>query len=67
MNAGIRVKDLRDQLGQSDTRAVLYCETCGEMESAHRGDYWALPPDYLFLHCGEPMRRVTERRILEDA
>jgi hypothetical protein len=62
----IMVKDLRDQIGMAGQRPFLYCAACGEQASANKGDYFSLPPRYVFAHCGEPMRLVTSRTVLTD-
>lgn len=68
MNDGriVMVKDLADQFGMQGPRPFLYCAACGERNSAHKGDYFNLPPRYVFAHCGEPMRLVTAREVLQD-
>jgi hypothetical protein len=51
-------KNLREELGSPEGgRRVMYCPACPDAQcSAHAGDYWDVPADYVFkCDCGEPM------------
>ena len=62
----IHVRQLTDQTGQSDyPHPFLLCLTCGERNSAHAGDYFAVDPNHVFRHCGRDMILVRQREVLE--
>lgn len=62
----VRVGDLKEQTGESGPHPFLYCEECGEECSANKTDYFLLPDDYVFRHCGYDMKLVRRRAILEE-
>ena len=51
-------KNLRDELGNPEGGVrVMYCPECDCRCSAHRGDYWNVPEDYVFTcECGATMK-----------
>ena len=57
----IRAKDLKNQLGFNGTRPILYCRKCGNVFSAHAGDYWNVKLDYVFECCHTNMVLVTKQ------
>ena len=57
----VYVRDLPDLTGAAYPRPLLLCRRCGREASAHRGDYFLAPEDYLFRCCGRPMELVTKR------
>ena len=59
----IHVRDLPEQPAYG---VKLFCPDCLGEYSARRGDYFAASPDTIMTCCGEPMRLVKERTILED-
>jgi hypothetical protein len=63
----ITVKDLPDLIG-NDQHPVpfLYCDLCGEHNSADAGDYWDVPADQVFTCCEVEMRLVVEVCHIED-
>lgn len=63
----VQVKDLPDLFGKRGVRPMLYCELCGAENSADKGDYFNLPPDFVFECCGEPMELVTKHTIYRKA
>lgn len=62
----ITVAMLKDQIGTHEVRPFLYCNVCGDENSADRGDYFMVPPAMVFRHCSVPMRLVTARRVFSD-
>jgi hypothetical protein len=60
---GITVADLQDQIGTLEPRPILHCDICDSEYSAHAGDYWDHPKDYVFTCCGEPMSLVIKRKV----
>ena len=62
----VRVSDLKDQHGMSFPWPILYCVNCGVEYSANKRDYFAASPDYIFRHCGKPMRLVVKREVYES-
>ena len=63
----IKVSDLKDQLGTPFPRPMLKCMTCGNEYSAHRGDYWAASPGYIFKCCRRNMALVTKQTVFVSA
>ena len=61
----VKVSDLKDQLGTSYPRPMLFCRYCGETASAHKGDYFMADPDTTFKHCGRNMALVVKRVTFE--
>jgi hypothetical protein len=59
----VHVRDLKDQTRSNVPHPILFCEHCGAEDSAHRGDYFALPPEHVFTCCGWPMRLVIKRTV----
>jgi len=43
--------------------SMLYCDKCGEENSATYGDYFMAPDDHVFKHCGRNMRLVTKGTV----
>ncbi len=66
MSKRVTVGDLKDQLGMPYPRPILYCQTCGEENSAHAGDYWSALPGHVFKHCGRNMVLVTRHTVYEE-
>lgn len=63
----IRVKDLREQLGQPEPRPRLKCFVCGEEYSADAGDYFMANPETVFKHHRRNMVLVTKHTVYEAA
>jgi hypothetical protein len=59
----IRMCDLPEQPAPG---VKLFCSDCLNEYSAHRGDYFLMRPDDVMTCCGESLRLVRERTILED-
>ena len=59
----IRVRDLPEKPGPG---VKLFCPDCLGEFSATRGDYFMRSPDDVMTCCGESLRLVRERRVLED-
>jgi hypothetical protein len=58
---GIRISDLKDQIGSVGPFPFLYCDNCGAECSANAGDYWAdVKRDTVFSCCDENMRLVRK-------
>lgn len=66
MARAITVGKLQDQLGMAGPRPFLYCDECGQESSAHAGDYFNVPDDYIFRCCGQNMRFVTRHSYLTE-
>lgn len=60
----VTIKDLKDQILTSD-KSLLYCFGCGVEFSANKGDYWNIPENHIFTHCGENMQLVTKKTVYE--
>lgn len=61
----VRVCDLKNYSGKAIPPS-LYCDHCGEAYSAEKGDYFSYPPTYVLTCCGEDMRLVVRKTIVED-
>ena len=61
----VRVRDLKDQIGEPGPRPILYCAVCGAECSANRGDYFWAREDHVFECYGEPMELVIRRVVYE--
>lgn len=66
MNATVKVKDLKDQIGMQGPRPFLKCFACGAEYSANKGDYWDRDPEYVFKCCGRLMHVVTQRTVYTE-
>ncbi len=78
MAEGIRIKDLppwaavrrvetpHGPVWIEAEHPSLYCTECGEHTSANPGDYWEADPETVITCCGEPVRLVRRRVVLED-
>jgi len=62
----IRVKDLKNQIGTTGIRPILYCPICGAECSANAGDYFMASPDYVFTCCDEPMLLVIKKAMYKE-
>ncbi len=60
------VNDLKDQIGTTEPRPILYCKVCGAQYSANAGDYWDRPSDYVFECCDQPMLLVVRRTVFTE-
>ena len=63
---GVRVSDLKDQLGTSYPRPFLYCRKCGGEYSAHAGDYFMLPAEHIMKCCHANMVLMTKREVYTE-
>jgi len=63
----VRVKDLKDQIGTSGARPVLYCVVCGSEYSANRGDYFNCSSDRILACCKRPLQLVVKHTIYKPA
>ena len=63
MRTAVRVKDLKDQIGTTGSRAFLRCFACGTESSANSGDYFAVNPEHVFRCCNRNMRLVTQQTV----
>jgi hypothetical protein len=64
MLKSVTVNDLRDHY--VGPQPMLWCPKCGECNSATLGDYFWMPADKAFRHCGRNMRLVTKRTVIEQ-
>ena len=62
---GVKIKDLKDQIGTTGPRSFLYCRRCGNESSGNAGDYWNAKPEYVFKCCNSNMLLVTKRPLYE--
>jgi len=62
----ITVGQLQNQTGVPGPHPSLHCDQCGNDYSANKSDYFMAPSDHPFTCCGEPMRLVRRRVILEE-
>lgn len=62
----IKVKDLKDQIGQTGPRTFLRCNQCASEYSANSGDYFNCTPDMVFMCCDVPMLRVIKHVSYEQ-
>ena len=60
---GIRVKDLKYQIGTAYPRPFLKCFECGAEVSANSGDYFMSHPDLVMMCCDQPLRLVTRATV----
>lgn len=65
MSKAVKVKDLKDQIGEKFPRPELLCRLCGALYSANAGDYFNAKPDTIFKHCGRNMELVIKRVVFE--
>jgi len=63
----VRVKDLKDQIGTSGVRPVLYCVVCGSEYSANRGDYFSCSPDHVLTCCEQPLQLAVKHTVYKPA
>ncbi len=56
----VKVKDLKDQIGEPGPYPILFCPLCDCENSANAGDYFAANPETVFECCEEPMLLVVK-------
>ena len=59
----VRVRDLKDQIGNAGPRPILFCRVCRSEYSANRGDYFMSNPD-LVLTCHDAPLCLALRRTV---
>jgi len=52
-------KNMADQILTNDKK-ILHCRVCGAEFSGNKGDYWWMPENTVFNHCGEEMELVEK-------
>lgn len=52
-------KNMKDQILTKDKK-ILHCRVCGAEFSGNAGDYFYLPDNAVFTHCGEEMELVEK-------
>lgn len=63
----VKVKDLPNFVGSNVyPKPFLHCSECFAEYSANRHDYFLHPDEHAFTCCGEPMRLMTKRIIMEE-
>lgn len=63
----VRVRDLVDQVFEVKYPGrFLLCRICGGEYSAHKGDYWNHPQEYVFKCCDEPMSLMTKKQVYTE-
>jgi hypothetical protein len=56
----VTVEDLEDQTLKPGPHAILLCRNCSATFSANKSDYFHLPAQHVFQHCGFNMRLVNK-------
>lgn len=66
MRNRVTVGDLKDQLDTPYPRPVLHCDKCGADYSAHAGDYWNRPANYVFRCCRRNMLLLVRHEVYTE-
>ena len=66
-NKPVTVGDLKDQIGTTGPRPILYCRICCAESSANAGDYFNARKDHVFKCCNAYMALVFRNTVYTPA